>query len=289
MGKNNKKDKYNEAVKLLNEGKKRGAYPSQRTAETVVSYASTIDEAMKLITAFEGRGVQASQKMLGVTLNLAKDKAEALSIVKQFQVKGVNVDNYALNRIVSLCKDQTEAVPIINHYNAEGVKPTPATIAALIKVSSTTEFADMIIKKSFDNKVVEPNAYALNARLTLCSTLKEMNYISEEMKRAYGLKADAISSSIKIKKALDEKDYDAAERELATAKDFPNNSGKTNTILKRYENQIIAVRRKQEAEKKPSPADYTGDDIFGLDADTKTVDADKKEEKTEKEPEDIFA
>ncbi len=95
MGKNNKKDKYNEAVKLLNEGKKRGAYPSGRTAETVVSYASTIDEAMKLVTAFEGRGVAPTQKMLGVTLNHAKDKTEALAIVKAFQVKGINVDNYA--------------------------------------------------------------------------------------------------------------------------------------------------------------------------------------------------
>jgi hypothetical protein len=207
------------------------------------------------------------------------------------------VDTYALNRLVSLCENEKEAVPIMNHYNAEGVKPTPATIAALIKVSSSIQYADMVIKKSFDKKIVEPNNYVLNARLTLCETLEEMNYITEEMNRAYGLKADAISSSIKIKKALDEKDFDFAGAELEKAKTFANNSSKTNTILKRYENTLLKERRKQEAAQRPSPEDFTGDGIFDVDMPTgsKSGDAvtakgsaDKTDQKQE-EPEDMFA
>ncbi len=297
MGKRNKAEKYAEAIKLLNEGKKMGAYPSARTGETVISYASTIEEAMGLVTAFGKRGVEPTQKMLGVTLNIAKEKKQALSIIREFDIFGVKVDTYALNRLVSLCESEKEAVPIMNYYNSEGVKPTPATIAALIKVSSSIQYADTVIKKSFDKKIVEPNNYVLNARLTLCETLDEMNYITEEMNRAYGLKADAISSSIKIRKALDEKDFDFAQAELEKAKTFANNSSKTNTILKRYENTLLKERRKQEAAQKPSPEDFTGDGIFDVDMPVENNAAetvaeknpkDKAEQKQE-EPEDMFA
>ena len=284
MGKRPKSEKYEQAVKLLNEGKKVGAYPSIRTAETVISYASSIEEGMALVTAFGKRGVVPNSKILGLMLNLAKNKTEALSLVKKFEIEGVKLDVYGLNRLVSLCESEKEAVPILNYYHSIGLKPSTATIAALIKVSSTIQYADTVIKKSFDSRIVKPDNYVLNARLTLCQTLDEMNYITEEMKRAYGLEADAISSSIKIKKALDEKNYDFAEVELVKAQKFPKLSGKTNTILKRYHNSLQRIRRKQEAALKPSPEDFTGEGIFEVPTDTPT-----NQNKKPDEPEGVLA
>ena len=47
-----------------------------------------------------------------------------------------------------------------------------------------------------------------------------MNYITDEMKRAYGLDADAISSSIKIKKHLMKKIMTLLKQNLQRLKPF---------------------------------------------------------------------
>lgn len=259
MNRKPKEERYEKAIELLNAGKKVWAYPSARTAETVISYASTVEQAMELVDAFYKRGVNANARMLTAVLNITKTEEEAFPIIDKFAIDGVAVDTYHLNRLVTISKDLDTATKIVSYYARNGVEVNTGTISSLVKKAPSGENADKLIKASVSNKICDPDIYVLNSRLSICETLEEMNKVIADMEKDYGVKADAVSSSIKIKKALELGDYDYAEVELEKAKKFPNSSAKTNSILARYETTLEKKRREQEQELKQRPDEYTGD------------------------------